>query len=118
MPEAAEQGFRVLEAGVRHRCKQLALFERKSAKLNAFTAAPLVNLVGALHKAGKIPEADVAAWKAMVGLRNRYSHPTDQYIRKRHDAIEQLAYVAELLNRLFKCPCSDTPVKQERGCGQ
>lgn len=99
---ATEQGFRVLEAGARHRCKQLGLLKKKSAKPNAFPDAPFVDLVGALQKAGKIPEGDVAAWKSMVGLRNLFSHSTSQTIRERHSAIEQLAYIAELLNRLFK----------------
>ena len=98
---AAEQGFRVLEAGVRHRCKQLGLVKKNSAKPHALPDAHFVELVGALHEAGKIPESDVAAWKAMVYLRNVFSHAADQYIRKRHEAIEQLAYVAEMLNRLF-----------------
>jgi hypothetical protein len=82
---ATEQGFRVLEAGARHRCKQ-----------------PFMDLVAALQKAGKIPEGDMDAWKAMVYLRNRSSHPTAQDIRPRDKGIEQLAYIAELLNRLFK----------------
>ena len=99
---ATEQGFRVLEAGARHRCKQLGLLKKKSAKPNAFPDSHFVDLVAALQKAGKLPKGDVAAWKSMVSLRNLYSHPTCQYIRKRHEAIAQLAYIAELLNRLFK----------------
>jgi hypothetical protein len=99
---ATEQGFRVLEAGARHRCKQLGLLKAKSAKPKAYPDAPFVELVAALTKAGRIPKSDRDAWKAMVSLRNIFSHTTSQTIRKRHEAIEQLAYVAELLNRLFK----------------
>lgn len=99
---ATEQGFRVLEAGARHRCKQLGLVKKKSAKPNAFPDAPFVDLVAALQKAGRIPKGDLATWKSMVSLRNLFSHPTSQCIRNRQEAIEQLAYVAELLNRLFK----------------
>ena len=99
---ATEQGFRVLEAGARHRCKQLGLLKKKSAKPNAFPDAPFVDLVAALQKAGRIPNGDLAAWKSMVSLRNLFSHPTSQCIRNRQEAIEQLAYIVELLNRLFK----------------
>lgn len=101
---ATEQGFRVIEAGARHRCKQLGLLKKKSAKPNAFPDSPFVELVAALRKAGKIPKGDLDAWKSMVSLRNLFSHPTQQYIRKRHEAIGQLAYIADLLNRLFKSP--------------
>ena len=99
---ATEQGFRVLEAGARHRCKQLGLLKKKSAKPNAFPDSHFVDLVAALQKAGKMPKGDVAAWKSMVSLRNQFSHPTSQIIRTRDEAIEQLAYIVELLNRLFK----------------
>ena len=99
---ATEQGFRVLEAGARHRCKQLGLLKKKSAKPNAFPDSPFVDVVAALQKAGRIPNGDLAAWKSMVSLRNLFSHPTSQCIRNRQAAIEQLAYIAELLNRLFK----------------
>jgi hypothetical protein len=90
---ATEEGFRVLEAGVRHRCKQLGLGKKKSGYLD---------LVDALHRAGKIPKDELPIWKSMVGLRNTFSHRTSAAIRARHDAIAQLTYIAELLNRLFK----------------
>lgn len=99
---ATEQGFRVLEAGARHRCKQLGLLKRKSAKATAFPDSPFVDVVAALQKAGTIPKADLDVWRSMVTLRNNFSHSTSQSIRARHEAIEQLAYIAELLNRLFK----------------
>jgi hypothetical protein len=56
---ATEESFRVLEAGVRHRCKQLGLAKKKSAKANAFPDKPYLDLVTALHKAGKIPNDDL-----------------------------------------------------------
>ncbi len=99
---ATEQGFRVLEAGARHRCKQLGLLKKKSAKPNAFPDSPFVDLVAALQKAGRIPSGDLAAWKSMVSLRNLFSHPKSQSIRNRDEAIGQLTYTAELLNRLFR----------------
>jgi len=63
------------------------------------------------RRAGRIPKGDLAAWKSMVFLRNRSSHPTSQVIRTRDEAVRQLAYVADLLNRLFKWPCPNTPAK-------
>lgn len=99
---ATEEGFRVLEAGVRHRCKQLGLGKKGSAKPHSFPEKPYIKLVMTLHKAGKIPENDLEHWQSMVFLRNRSSHRNSTTIRARHEAISQLSYVAELLNRLFK----------------
>jgi hypothetical protein len=99
---ATEEGFRVLEAGVRHRCKQLSLGKRKSGKPHAFPDKPYLDLVVALYKAGKIPMDDLHIWKSMVFLRNNFSHRTSASIRARHEAISQLSFIAELLNRLFK----------------
>jgi hypothetical protein len=99
---ATEEGFRVLEAGVRHRCQQLGLGKKKSGKANSFPDKPYLDLVNALHRAGKISDADWPTWKSMVWLRNNFSHRTSASIRARHEAIAQLAYIAELLNRLFK----------------
>ena len=110
-----EQGFRVLEAGARYRCMQLGLLKKKAAKPDAFPAAQFLKLLAALEEAGWIPEGDVDAWKRTVFLRNSFSHPTSQIIRKRHDAIAQLAYIAELLNRLFTLPSSQTPPKKDLG---
>ena len=99
---ATEQGFRVLEAGARHRCKQLGLLKKKSGKSKVLPDISFADLIAALGQYSKIPDGDLHAWKSMVFLRNRFSHHTSQTIRSRQDAIEQLAYVAELLNRLFK----------------
>ncbi len=99
---AAEEGFRVLEAGARHRCRQLGLGKKKSGKPDVFSDKPYLELVKALGKAGEISKDDLPIWKCMVTLRNRFSHPTSATIRKRHEAMEQLAYIAELLNRLFQ----------------
>jgi len=55
-----------------------------------------------LHKAKEIPQKDLGTWRSMVGLRNSFSHRTAATIRTRHEAIEQMAHIAELLNRLFK----------------
>jgi hypothetical protein len=99
---ASEQAFRVLEAGARHRCKQLGLLKKKSAKPSAFPDSSFADLVSALHEADIIPKSDLDVWKSMVGLRNSFSHRTSQIIRKRDGAIRQLAYIVELLNRLFR----------------
>ena len=99
---ATEEGFRVLEAGVRHRCKQLGLGKKKSGKADAFTDKPYLDLVNALHRAGQISKDEWPIWTSMVGLRNNFSHRTSACIRARHEAIAQLTYIAELLNRLFK----------------
>jgi len=97
---ATEEGFRVLEAGVRHRCKQLGI--GKKGKPNSFPDNPYADLVKALHNAGTIPKKDLDNWLSLVFLRNNFSHRTSAAIRSRHEAISQLSYIAELLNRLFK----------------
>jgi hypothetical protein len=99
---ATEESFRVLEAGVRHRCKQLGLGRKKSAKPDSFPDKPYAKLVTALHKAGKIPKKDLEVWESMVFLRNSFSHRTSATIRNRHQAVSQLSFIADLLNRLFK----------------
>jgi len=99
---ATEESFRVLEAGVRHRCKQLGLAKHKSGKPTALPDKPYAELVAALHKAGEIPEKDLRMWKSMVFLRNTSSHGRLPSIRARHDSLSQLRHIAELLNRLFK----------------
>ena len=81
---ATEEGFGVLEAGVRHRCKQLGLGKKKSGKADAFPEKPYLDLVYALHGAGKISEDELPIWKSMVGLRNNFSHRTSASIRARH----------------------------------
>ena len=98
---ATEQGFRVLEAGARLRCKQLGLLEKKSGKAKVLPDESFADLVSKLRKAGRITHTDLDIWKSMVFLRNRFSHHTSQTIRSRQDAIGQLAYIAKLLNRLF-----------------
>lgn len=99
---ATEEGFRVLEARVRHRCKQLGLGKKESGKANAYPDKPYLDLVDALHKAGRISKDEWPTWKSMIVLRNNSSHRTSASIRARDDAIAQLTYIAELLNRLFK----------------
>lgn len=99
---ATEQGFRVLEAGARVRCKELGLLKSKIRKTKVLPDESFTDLVAKLKEAGKIGNADCDVWKTMVFLRNRFSHHTSQTIRSRQDAISQLAYIAELLNRLFK----------------
>lgn len=99
---ATEQGFRVLEAGARVRCKQLGLLKKISGKAKVLPDESFADLVIKLREAGKIPKEDSDNWKSMVFLRNNFSHHTSQSIRSRHEAIAQLGYVAELLNRIFK----------------
>ncbi len=99
---AAEQCCRVLEAAVRHRCKQLGLLKKKVGKAKALPGIPFVELIELLQHDGKIPEGDLDAWKSMVFLRNRFSHPTSQTILSLKDAAGVLTYHSELLNQLFK----------------
>lgn len=99
---AVEQGYRVLEAGARLRCQQLGLLPEKPGKSKTVPQIGFAELVNALHGDDKIASSDLDTWKAMVSLRNRFSHPTTQIIQRRHDTAESLADQASLLNRLFK----------------
>lgn len=98
---ATEQCFRVLEAGARHRCKQLGLLKKQRGKEKVLPDTPFAALVAALQKAGKISTGDLRSWETLPFLRNLFSHPKSQTIRSRKEAARQLAYTAELLNRLF-----------------
>jgi len=109
---AAEQCCRVLEAGARHRCKQLGLIKKSPAKAKALPEIPFAEVVTTLENAGKIPEGDLRAWKTMPFLRNRFSHPASQIIRSRQAAAALMAYHAELLNRLFR----RTPLPRPKAC--
>ncbi len=80
----------------------LGSVEKEIRKTECLAGRPLLDVVAALQKAGKISESDVAVWKAMVYLRNVFSHPSTQDNRKRDEAVDQLAFIATLLNRLFK----------------
>lgn len=98
---ATEQCYRVLEAAARQRCKQLGLLKQRTGKAKVLPDTPFADLVTILRQAGKIPKGDLDAWRSMVFLRNRFSHPTSQSISSRRDAAGVLAYHSELLNRLF-----------------
>lgn len=99
---ATEQLYRVMEAGARHRCKQLGLMKKKRGKEKAVPDTPFAELVAALKKAGRIPDADVDAWEWMPLLRNRFSHAMYQTIQPAESPPKVAANTADLLNRLFK----------------
>jgi hypothetical protein len=101
---AAEQSFRVLEAGARVRYKQLGLVKAKSVKSKPLPEISFAVVVDQLKVTGAISEKDSVHWKSMVFLRNYFSHHSSQTIRERHGALDQLAFVAKLLNRLFNSP--------------
>jgi hypothetical protein len=99
---ATEQGFRVLEAGARYRCKQLGLLKEKANhKKKTSDYVPFADLVSKLNDADVIPAKDLNIWKSMVFLRNSHSHG-ETSIRDRKGAMGQLSYIADLLNQLFK----------------
>jgi hypothetical protein len=98
---ATEEGFRVLEAGVRFRCKQLGMTNNKDEP-DSIPDQPYAELVDTLHERRVIPKEDLDHWLSFVFLRNSFSHHKGTAIRRRHDAISQLSYIAELLNHLFK----------------
>jgi hypothetical protein len=98
---AAEQCYRVLEAGARRRWKDLGLARKNGGKANLLPEITFSEVIADLQKAGSIPEVDSEAWSTMPFLRNRFSHPSSQEIQSRKDAVRVLAYHAELLNRLF-----------------
>jgi len=99
---AAEQTYRVLEAAARCRCQQLLLLKPKRVKSKVLPDISFSEVVAALEKAGRIPEADLDAWRTIPFLRNRSSHPSSQTILSRRNAAALLAYHCQLLNRLFQ----------------
>jgi hypothetical protein len=101
---AAEQCYRILEAGARLRCDRLGLLEKKNPgnRKKVLPQFSFDDVVAALTSAGEIHEEDCEPWKTMPFLRNRYSHPKSQTIQSDGSPLGTLAYTAELLNRLFK----------------
>ena len=99
---ATEQTYRVLEAAARCRCQQLSLLKTKRVKTKGLPEVSFSEVIAALQKAGRIPQADWDAWRTMPYSRNRCSHPASQTILSRRDAAALLAYHCQLLNRLFQ----------------
>jgi hypothetical protein len=99
---ATEQCYRVLEAGARHRCKQLGLLKKKHGKKKVVPDTSFAEIVATLKQSGKIPKPDLNAWETMPFLRNVYSHPKSQFIQSAESPVTMAGYTADLLNRLFK----------------
>lgn len=96
-----EQCYRIAEAAVRYRCKQLdeplVLVTNKGRERQR----TFHDLCQALVQRGAIPESDIEFWKAARHLRNWASHPQDQPILMPGQAAGTLRRTAEKINELF-----------------
>ncbi len=96
-----EQCYRVAEAAVRFRCKQLgeplvSVLEQGRERQRSF-----YELCRALVRRGVIPESDADFWEAASKLRNWASHPQDQPINMPGQAAAILQRTAYKVNELF-----------------
>jgi hypothetical protein len=90
---AAEQLFRVAEAALKEKCRQLEMPtkpRRDFAKCIKWVA-----------ERGIISAREANRWHNIRHLRNAASHPKDQMISTPMDAIGTLTKVAEEINSLF-----------------
>ena len=92
----AEQLFRVAEAALRHKCRELGLSAGMKKHPDFFDWLKL------LKEAGIIRPEDERRWDALRGLRNLASHPEDQSIFSPGIAIEQLRSIAADIDGLFR----------------
>ena len=91
---AKEQLFRIAEAALKQRCKELQMpTELKSG---------FAQCIKCLAQRGTVSRAEATRWHNIRQLRNAASHPTYQMICTRADALATLAYVAQDINRLFE----------------
>lgn len=105
-----EQCYRIAEAAVRFRCKQLGEPVVSVAKNGYERQRTFHDLCQALVQRGVIPESDVEFWKAARDLRNWVSHPQDQPILMPGQAAGTLRRTADKINELF----SETAQSQEK----
>ena len=87
-----EQMFRVFEAAVTAKCKEL----KAPAKIRTFAAK-----VELLVEQGAITSEALPRWTAIRHLRNEASHPTDQSILPPSEALHILDLAIELISPLF-----------------
>ena len=90
---AEEQLFRVAEAGLKERCRQL--------KMPTTQPRGFASSIKWLADSGASSQAEATRWHYIRDLRNAASHPKDQMISTPGDALATLAYVAQEINRLF-----------------
>lgn len=96
-----EQCYRIAEAAVRFRCKQLGEPLVSVTKKNHERQQTFHDLCQALVQRGVIPESDVEFWRAARDLRNWASHPQDQPIMMPAQAAGVLQRTADKINELF-----------------
>lgn len=92
---SAEQLFRVAEAAIAYKCKELNTPKSKRT---------LQNRINWLLECGAIDKAQERKWEFARKLRNYASHPSRQMILTPGNALDILSSTAEHINTLFnKC---------------
>ena len=101
-----EQCYRIAEAAVRFRCKQLDEPLASVTNGGRERQRTFHDLCQALVRRGVIPESDIEFWKAARDLRNWASHPQDQPIMMPGQAAGVLQRTADKVNELFATEAS------------
>ena len=99
-----EQCYRINEAGLRVRCKQLEIATAVVSKNGNERPRSFLDLQRELMARGVIPAGDVVFWDAARDLRNWASHPEQQPILPPGEALAILRRTAEMLDVLFRAP--------------
>lgn len=98
----AEQCWRVLEAGVRLRCKQVGIRTKRVGRGGRELDTNFSENVAALMGSNLISGLDKARWDAVRNIRNSRSHPSQQMILDPGQAQGVLESAVEALNDLFQ----------------
>ena len=98
----SEQCYRILEAGVRLRCDQLAIPTKTVTKSGRERPTRFDENLDALLASGCVLQASREQWDAVRRLRNSASHPSSQMILDPGQAQGQLELTVNFLNDLFK----------------
>lgn len=91
-----EQLFRVADAAVQHKCRQVGVLPETSLENLGFS-----NGVGHLAKHGAIPTGARKGWDSLVQLRNVASHPKNQAILPPAIVVGELCRIADEIDHLF-----------------
>jgi len=97
----ADQCFRVAEAAVREKCKQLGLPLHKTGKGGKILDTNFAENLRELINHGTISKSDEEKWRSTRALRNMGSHPEHQTILPPAFILGTLFTTAERLNSLF-----------------
>jgi hypothetical protein len=97
----AEQCWRVLESGVRFRCRQVGIQTERIARSGRKDYASFSENTNALLERNLAGKFDKSCWDSVRNLRNSTSHPDQQFIMDPAQARRVVEITVHSLNDLF-----------------